>query len=441
MRIVIHVGTESPDSYALQRALPLDADRLEEAGVYVPHAGRPVPHVAKMALGWKKPNLDAWNALAAELDQLEGYDTVVVSHESLWSEPKRALLRLRGLFSGADLSIVLYLRDQADYLTYRVLDSQRHASQRFDLADEDARSAFIGRVTLDYLTAVQQLAEVFGRESLVVVPDSTGSRADYDELGDFYRRLGVDGPGREAAAMRADLLLTPGLAAALRRETSADGANYAALREVALRLSTEGIGARQILKPDEVRRIRRRHGLHNSQLSDRFLAGRLIEPAQPDTGLADHRTSEELRQLLVDHAQAAPLLTNDWLECPSTSVGPFATGWRFCELAPVARSPLVARIDGPVGTLRFRVPFDEENAAGPDGPVLNFETELDTALSCEVSVNGRSQGMIDIDMTASIPLGRDDKSQGVYEVEIRPEQAQPLEINSLRLRTTDLAMA
>lgn len=437
MRVVVHVGTESPGSHALQRALPLDADRLDDAGVYVPHAARPVPHVAKMVLGWKRPDHDAWNALAAEIAQVRDHHTVAVSHESLWNEPKRALLRLRGLFQDADITIVWYLRDQADYLAWRVLDAQRHASQRFDLNDRAALDAFTAKVNLDYLSAAQQLTRVFGTDSVEIVPASTGTRVDHDEVGDFYRRLGVDGLGPEAALLRTDMLLTPGLAEALRKETATGDTDRADLHDVALRLSAQGVGVRQVLNPQEVRRLRRRHELANDQLSARFLRGRRIEPAKPDTGLADHRTTDELRRLLVEHARSAPLLGDEWLQRPPTHVGPFAEGWQFREVTPLVAGPLVARLVGPVGRLRFRVPFDAEQAATGGGLELHLETEHDGPRSCDVTVNGEARGVLDLDVTASVPLGDVGSEQGIYEVELRPRDDRPVEIGALRMRNRD----
>jgi len=435
MRVVVHVGTESPGSYALQRALPLDADRFEEAGVYVPHAGRPVPHVAKMVLGWKQPNHAAWNALAAEIQQLRGYHTVAVSHESLWSEPKRALLRLRSLFEGADITVVLYLRDQADYLAWRVIDAQRHNSQRFDVNDREALDDFMRKVPLDYLTAVQQLTRVFGTDAVEIAPDTTGTRADHDEVGDFYRRLGVDGPGPEAAALRNDMLLTPGLAQALRRESPSSDVDHADLLDVALRLSAQGVGVRQVLTSQEVRRIRRRHELANGQLSERFLGGRRIEPAKPDTGLADHRSTDELRRLLIEQSRSAPLLDHEWLQRPPVGVGPFAEGWQFREVAPLVAGPLVARLSGPTGTLRFRIPYDAQGTAGPDGIELYLETEHDGVRTCDVVVNGEPRGAIDLDVAATVPLGEDRAGLGVYEVELHPRDDRPVEIGTVGLRT------
>lgn len=440
MRVVVHVGTESPGSYALQRALPLDADRFDEAGVYVPHAGRPVPHVAKMVLGWKRPDHDAWNALAAELDQVRDHHTVAVSHESLWNEPKRALLRLRGLFEKADVTIVWYLRDQADYLAWRVLDAQRHASQRFDLDDKGALDAFMAKVNLDYLTAAQQLTRVFGTDAVEFVPHSTGTRADHDEVGDFYRRLGVDGLGPEAAVLRNDMLLTPGLAQALRKETTGD-ADRADLLDVALRLSAQGVGVRQVLKPHDVRRLRRRHELANNQLSEWFLRGRHIEPAKPDTGLADHRTTDELRRLLVEHARSAPLLGDEWLQRPPTQVGPFADGWQFREVTPLVAGPLVARLVGPVGRLRFRVPFDTEQATTGDGLELNLEIEHDGPRRCDIIVNGESRGTFDLDVDATVPLGGTGSELGIYEVELRPHDSRPVEIGALHVRSREPVLA
>lgn len=437
MRVVIHVGTESPGSYALQRALPLDTDKLDEAGVYVPQAGRPVPHVAKMVLGWKQPNHAAWNELAAELDQVRDHDTIAVSHESLWSEPKRALLRLRGLFERADITVVLYLRDQADYLSWRVTDAQRHASQRFDVSDKDQLEAFIRKVPLDYLSAAQQLVKVFGKDAVQIIPDSSNTRAGHDEVADFYRRLGLDGPGPEAAALLADRLLTPGLAEALRLESPDDEHQRRALLDVALRLSAQGVGVRPVLTVQEIRRIRRRHELANGQLSERFLGGRDIEPAHPDTGLTDHRSTDELRRLLIEHAQAAPLLSDEWLQRPPARIGPFADGWQFREVTPLVAGPLVARLAGPTGTLRFRIPYEVEHAAGGTGLELHLETEHVGTRTCDLEVDGEARGEVELDMTASVPIRPGEGELGVHEIVLRPRDDRPVEIAALRLCARD----
>lgn len=433
MRVVFHVGTESAGAYALQRALPLDEELLDDAGVYVPRAARPVPHVAKAVLGWKKPDKDAWQELATELEKVPANKTVALSHEGLWSEGKRALLQLRGLLRGTDLRIVLYLRDQADYLSWRVLDTQRHTKLRFDLDDRDALAAFMSKVQLDYLGAAQQFAKVFGPESVEVVPDTTGTRFDFDEVGDFYRRLGVDGPGPEASALRYEQMLTPGIAQALRKESAGDPAIRSRLMDVALRLSAQGVGVRPVLSPKEVRRLRRRHDVANTRLSELYLGGRRLEPAKPDTGITDHRDTAELRRLLREHHQSAPLLTDDWLQRPDPAVRPFADGWAFRELEPVVASPLVARSAATHATLRFRVPYELDGTAS-SGLELHLETEHYDSFLCDVRVNGEAVGTLDAVGELRIPLEAGQTSAGVYEIDLRPVGSAPLEVSALDLR-------
>ncbi|NNE73072.1 MAG: hypothetical protein HKN26_05360 [Acidimicrobiales bacterium] len=436
MRIVLHIGTESAGSAALQRSLHLDVEALRAAGVYVPTAGRPVPHVAKIALGWITPKLDTWEELAKELANVDSdVHTIVMSHESIWSQGKKPLLRLRGLVGSADLSLVMYLRDQADYLSWRVLEAQRHPTKRFDFNDKAQMDSFIRRMELDYLAAAQRLESVFGRESLDIIPENDDAQRDLDLVTDFYKRLGVGELAPDTTQLRTITMLTPGLADALRFApgTAPYGVAKADLLDIAMRLSSQGIGARQVLKPDQVGRIRHRYQVSNGQLSQRYLDGRPATVARPYTNLADHRSPDELRELLLNHVERAPLLKADWLANPTPTQSPFSRGWVLREASPTISPPLVARLHGDVGRLRFRVPFGFEERAGQSGVELLVVPDTPGLHPCRVRVNGRDRGIVDIGATKSIPLGQDASGLGVFTVDLAPTTADPLELAGLEI--------
>ena len=116
MRIVLHIGTDKTGSTAIQQHLTLNRDWFRHKSVYIPELGfgRGNGHSALLR------NLDRENLemLRGEVDAASdaGFKVFLLSWEGMNFYSLEQIQRLRAILSGYEISVLVYLREQADII-------------------------------------------------------------------------------------------------------------------------------------------------------------------------------------------------------------------------------------------------------------------------------------------------------------------------------------
>ncbi|SFE41555.1 hypothetical protein [Roseivivax sediminis] len=108
-RIVLHVGSPKCGSTYLQRVMLQNADTLLAHGIRYPHGGQTHPGNAGDTENWTQTDYDALFE--------GGIETVLLSHEDLYSKPNFAKPLLKAAEAeGAQVQVVVFLRPFSDFL-------------------------------------------------------------------------------------------------------------------------------------------------------------------------------------------------------------------------------------------------------------------------------------------------------------------------------------
>lgn len=138
---------------------------------------------------------EIWDQLSRELASADSRDFVASTeflYRHCYGEPRALeVLRDRLLAGFGDVRIILYLRDQRDYLrsfyAQTVVGHTRSAMDFDSFISRTRRS----RELWDYRTGVRLWAQVFGAERLTVIPFDRANFIGHDLIRDFVARLPV----------------------------------------------------------------------------------------------------------------------------------------------------------------------------------------------------------------------------------------------------------
>jgi len=185
--LVLHIGTHKTGTSALQAFFAAHTDELDRHAIHYLRSGRgagKAHHELSWAIrGRHGADLSVWDTVRAELGaNVAG--TQVISSEAFWfTEPVAVREQLRDI---KDLRVVMYLRRQDKYL--QSLYKQTVAGgRRISFAEWREKYRFRG----DYFAVVQQWAEAFGKDNLVIRPYERGGKT-VDIVIDFLGYLGID---------------------------------------------------------------------------------------------------------------------------------------------------------------------------------------------------------------------------------------------------------
>lgn len=411
---------------SIQRSLHRDRAHLQENGIRLLEASRPADDVAKTVVNWRRDQDATWDAVAEELRALKDFEgTIVLSNELLWLQQPRVLFRLRSLLADRSVVAVAYLREQADYMQWRVLQNQKKLEKAFDFRNPDAFGRFARGRRLDYFEMCRRFESVFGSGSVVGRIYDRSKLAGNDVVSDFYEQLGVPLPDHSLGWPSANPSLNADFADLI-RERRADLAKQhpiADLIDVALRLSSEGVGERYFLSDNDVDQIRSGFATSNQRLASRYLADGAEIPQHPTCWSGVAADLDRLEEQLLDAARAAPKLGKGWSGNPANAPRLFNKGWK---LEPSADGESVrALLSDSEGTLRFRTSFQREARLGPAGFQLVVRTDGDLPFEADISVNEEPLGTHTFP-TSPIAIRPIDSDSRITEVAIRAHDPESL---------------
>ena len=211
----LHIGTHKTGTSSLQTLLLSNEACLERSGILIPRQGRALPHSGHHNLAWEmsgtdprfNPAFGRWEDVLEEI-RAHHLPAVCISSEDfeyLHLKPD-ALWRIRQMLNsiGYEVTIVVYLRPQADYIESLYVELLKNGARlafRSYLAEIYHRSADTPRqqwaASLDYGDILDSFAQVFGADRMVVRPYRANRRVKH-LLNDF---ISVISPGRRVPGL------------------------------------------------------------------------------------------------------------------------------------------------------------------------------------------------------------------------------------------------
>lgn len=432
--IVVHVGTEVTGAAVLQRWIARNEALLVHHGLRPATAARPASGAAKLVVPWKDPGALAWHLLAEEVaaHPTQGF---VLSNENLWRQSQEVLLRLRTALTGRRVRIVLYVREQAEYLQAVTLEHQRNLDKAFDLGNGDAVARFTRPRRPAYHDVCRRFEAVFGDGSVTARSADPSALVGGHLITDFCSLVGVEPPAPDRLP-REEPVLTPVLATALRtrrKDLKPVGPPPDQL-DLALRLSAAGVGRPWFLPERNVVSMRMGYRGQNARFAAAYLSNAEDLPGRPAYAPAPDGAEDvdAAVEAMLRHARiGARIGRSGWGGGPGVASRLFADGWELVpsdqpvESGSGAEPARVVAVPCPgVATIRFRLPLERLVDRTPT--LLDLRTVADEPLVARCSVNGSDAGILHFPHDRiRIPVDELDVV-GLVEIALHPVGDEPL---------------
>ena len=291
-RIFVHIGRNKTGTATVQRALQAGRQILKRNGFHYPK-GRPAHHYLAQHLAGKTPRGASggverakWAGELAERIASSDRDIVLSSEFLMRVEPSALAAWL-----GKEATVVVYIREQVDYLASCYQQGIKMGIPRGDFASYLAIPSTVADGY--YLPFLRAWEDVFGRDNLVVRVYDRERLVEGDIVADFLSVLGVDG----AADLgdRDDRNPSAGgpLLEALRRINTLDFEELRRRRAINAPLADLALGdpayrAKQPIPPDVVAALRDRFAEDNAAVSARYFDGGPLFAPRPIPAAATH---------------------------------------------------------------------------------------------------------------------------------------------------------
>ena len=192
--LYLHIGTPKTGTSTIQHFLKENAIRLMINGIYYPEFNLSQAWGGKDSIdgnfGWfTRVDLPIDRKIEKIVQCFEKSNKVLLSSENVWFEikDKPEFLRLLNKH-GIEVKVIVYLRKQVDYL-----ESQYRECIRLILSSEpvelacNPESGILGGVYgyLDYYSVLEDMAQVIGRENIIVHPYERTQFVNNDIIEDF----------------------------------------------------------------------------------------------------------------------------------------------------------------------------------------------------------------------------------------------------------------
>jgi hypothetical protein len=294
LRYILHIGRHKSGTSSLQHFLDLNQVGLRERGFLYAKAGRG-KHIAHHALahafarpraqagGLRTPPAsleDFHHDLAQETKGWTG--TVVLSSEAFQNVAPAPLTHL---FPPERTQVVVYLREQADYLVSAY--QQRVQATQFSGTLLDHMEEF---GAADYARFLKRWTEAFGKSRLIVARYDRAQLKDGDIIHDFCHRTGVPllaSPPKEDRnpSIGGALLEIKRISNALNLNTQHMGQVYNTYSQVALK--DKRFRLKSVLPEPMLNKLRQSATASNAEVSARFFQGEPLFKLKPTVATAD----------------------------------------------------------------------------------------------------------------------------------------------------------
>jgi hypothetical protein len=287
MRVYLHIGTDKTGSTSIQGHLYANRRWMEELRVLVPAAGLSVRNGHASMLSELEDA--ALESLSAELDQAaeDGFRAVILSWEGMTFYSEEKITRLRSALGKYPVTILVYLREQADILQSGFLQRVKANSNKFPMqiyefprSPEERRLSKTMRRprTRNYYRMLSAWRAVIPEAEFLVREFHKQALSGGDVVQDFFEQLGLPPcEGFLSAGFEDNVSLDVEGALAVQgwQEEGREGKELDRLSDIAYSMvSRHGPTTRYFLGKNTVKAIRRDFRGSNKKLAKEFVPGR-----------------------------------------------------------------------------------------------------------------------------------------------------------------------
>jgi hypothetical protein len=284
-RVILHIGTPKTGTTSVQWAFKQSRPFLASLGILYPTTGLSAdPHEFAhhpLARAARKKIAPPWQALAAEI-QASACDTVVLSSEELTALDGKSIEFIREALKGFDLSVVVYLREQVDYI--EAMYNQVIKTAKDTRTRDRFLADFLASEAADYLGLLDRWTTNLKPSKTAIRIYQKGSLQNGDIIDDFCELLAVPAERIQRPARKLNSGVNNKYLELLRQVNSLDVAvNEKNPKIVSVLIDLEaaqGSPNPPLFGPDRRALIRRFFEAGNRNLARRFLpdhpAGRSI---------------------------------------------------------------------------------------------------------------------------------------------------------------------
>ncbi len=444
-RLFIHAGMGKTGTSSIQVSLLQNREVLAEQGIVAIESNQSKPDVSsKHRLKWRNHRSREWRHLKKEASKLARTDkTVILSNETLWKKDESERQLLRKIFKNFDVTILIYVREQVEFLESRALQAMKRTKMGNRLYFGDNQNPkgmekFFEKFDpyMDYLAIARGWEDVFGKGSVMARLYSRDVFSGGNVVEDFFEAVGAETDALDLSTMTNPSLSVPFAAISKdRARFLPDVESKSEVIDAAFRFSKiRKTNLPRLISPEKAEEIRKRAAESNRTFFKEYVVNgdefTLREWKKGDT--FDLKSLANEMQELIDSWPLILLMKYGPVEL---SPGIYREGWRVDKTSNSCRAEQV----GDRAAIRFRIHTRARLRMGEATLKLRLQTMEDTARRI-VTVNNEVKGVVDL-AKESIPvstseLGEFDNAEVLLQVEEGVES--PLTITNVFFEGEDV---
>ncbi len=399
-RIIIHGGTGKTGSTSIQTALAQNQQALAALGIRSLVSNRTNnTRSTKHRIAWRDSTDISWVRLREELDQIKDTDdTFILSNENVFSLRDDHLEHFASQFEGFDVAVLVYVREQTDYLQTLLLQHQKRENKQIDLTDRRQIQAWIDRRidSIDYHRMAERMEKTFGTGTFHARVFDRELLINKDLLADFFACVGITDTSSLNLSTHTNSSLNPKYASVVRErsEQLTKDFRYSEVLDLAVRSSKNDDSPRWFLSEEEVTEIRERF-----EESNRLFFAQYVRNGgafrQKDTHVKlvdlDWDSAHIAEQMIREMKKWPQLNLKGWNGKAGSAKKLFRDGWtvyRTIDNVHVSKASDTASV-------RFRLPESKMGQWTENALTMTFTLAGDPQEQ-DVAINGTPVGKVSL---------------------------------------------
>lgn len=442
-KIYIHIGTGKTGTTSIQRALAANETWLNEQGYYPLSANRTRKNSAKHRIKWQNHKVEGWADWASELAEKKPYaKAFILSNEALFRRSPKSIGNIAKAFDGFEIIPIMYVREQVEYFQSVALQLQKNKNSSFDLRDQKALEAKMGRRKLDYVETAERWERNIKSRTFHARLFSRDHFVGGDLVTDFLSSIGLD----DTKSVKIPKVTSnPGLNVEFadilnrRSEDIQKFCDYAEALDLALLMSSQGVGSKYFLTQEQVEARRQVYKVENQRFASEWLknADEIPEQVIWETAEPAFHRLDEIEATFFEYLDRAPRLLKSWKSKGRLGERLFKEGWE--RMGGRKGDRVVMRLDAEKAIMRFRMPFrhaDKIKERERKQLEINFQVRGGATVVANVKVNDTDLGLKVLPTDPILYPVADCGPMGEVEVtlNVNPEAAKKMRVNGVTSR-------
>lgn len=400
-KLFIHAGMGKTGTSSIQVSMLKNKEILAEQGIVALESNQSKPEISsKHKLKWRNYRSPEWKHLRREAARLAKTDkTVVISNETLWKKNKSEQRQLRKIFKKFEVTILIYVREQVEFLESRALQAMKRDKNALKLDFSDPGNPkglgkFFDKFDpyMDYLAIARGWESVFGKGSVMARLYARDVFPGGNVVEDFFETIGANTDQLDLSTETNPSLSVPFAAISTdRKKYLPNVKSKAEVLDAALRFSKiRKSNLPRLISPEKAEEIRNAAAESNRIFFEEFVVnGDGFTPKEWNRGETSDLESlaGEMKELIF----AWPLILLKKYGPAKLSSDIYKVGWQVDDLA----IPCKAEQTKDRGVIRFRIHTRAKLRLGDADVKMRLQT-AEPSVPRIVSVNGKELGTIDL---------------------------------------------